>query len=440
MLSLHRSSLRALVGGIAALVAAASVGLLARGTPAHAASAAQLQQQIGAGQNRINGLSGTVSAQSNRYGQLGAQASSLQRQIAALQARIAPEVNELFRLRFELSSAKSRLSDLEAVEAEAQSILAQQLVGAYEQDRPDFVTMVLEAKGFQDLLDQLAFEKRIRQQDAQQISIARTARKAVAAQATRLGALELRQQRLTDQVLAQRNQMYRARLGLVNQQIAVGRTRDANARQLAAVRSQVGGLRAQLSKIEAAQAAAAARAAGLPVGGAGIVSGGGFTFPLPKGSAAPPGAWSPDQGVDISAPGGTPARGVLWDDRAPRHRGVRTLGTGSALRWLRRRLQLRVLRPRRAGERACDRDARRGWPGNRRGGAGDRRHLDRPSPRDRVLRLERLATRVWDRGPDALATSRRIRRIAPTPGSAGLQRIYPYLPQRRTLCGSRVDT
>ncbi len=132
----------------------------------------------------------------------------------------------------------------------------------------------------------------------------------MAAQATRLGALELRQQRLTDQVLAQRNQMYRARLGLVNQQIAVGRTRDANARQLAAVRSQVGGLRAQLSKIEAAQAAAAARAAGLPVGGAGIVSGGGFTFPLPKGSAAPPGAWSPDQGVDISAPGGTPELAV----------------------------------------------------------------------------------------------------------------------------------
>jgi murein DD-endopeptidase MepM/ murein hydrolase activator NlpD len=31
---------------------------------------------------------------------------------------------------------------------------------------------------------------------------------------------------------------------------------------------------------------------------------------LPKGSASPPGSWSPDQGVDISAPGDTPEYAV----------------------------------------------------------------------------------------------------------------------------------
>jgi murein DD-endopeptidase MepM/ murein hydrolase activator NlpD len=310
MLSHQRSSLRVLNLLMVALVPAIAVALLTRSGPAHAANSAQLQQQISAGQSRISGLSGTVSAQSKRYGQLGAQAAALQQQIAALQARIAPEVNQLFRLRFELSTARSRLSDLKAVEAEAEAILAQQLVGVYEGDRPDFVTLVLEAKGFQDLLDQLAFEKRVQQQDAQQISIARAARTAVAAQAIRLGALELRQQRLTDQVLAQRNQMFRARIGLVNQQIVVGRARAASARQLAAARSQVSGLEAQLSKIVSAQAAAAAQAAGLPSGGAQVVSSGGFTFPMPKGAASSPGSWSPDQGVDISAPGGTPELAV----------------------------------------------------------------------------------------------------------------------------------
>ena len=39
-------------------------------------------------------------------------------------------------------------------------------------------------------------------------------------------------------------------------------------------------------------------------------SSGGFTFPLPKSAAAPPSAWSPDQGVDISAPGNTPEYAV----------------------------------------------------------------------------------------------------------------------------------
>ena len=36
----------------------------------------------------------------------------------------------------------------------------------------------------------------------------------------------------------------------------------------------------------------------------------GFIFPLPKGSASPPGSWSQDQGVDISAPGNTPEYAV----------------------------------------------------------------------------------------------------------------------------------
>jgi murein DD-endopeptidase MepM/ murein hydrolase activator NlpD len=39
-------------------------------------------------------------------------------------------------------------------------------------------------------------------------------------------------------------------------------------------------------------------------------SGGGFVFPLPKGSASAPGTWSPDDGVDISAPGDTPEYAV----------------------------------------------------------------------------------------------------------------------------------
>jgi murein DD-endopeptidase MepM/ murein hydrolase activator NlpD len=89
------------------------------------------------------------------------------------------------------------------------------------------------------------------------------------------------------------------------------------------VRSQVAGLQHRLSRIEAAQAAAAAAAAARsrqaasassgvadPSGGSAppiqVSSGGGFTFPMPRGAASPPGSWSLDQGVDISAPGGTP--------------------------------------------------------------------------------------------------------------------------------------
>ncbi|MDQ6776235.1 MAG: peptidoglycan DD-metalloendopeptidase family protein, partial [Actinomycetota bacterium] len=77
----------------------------------------------------------------------------------------------------------------------------------------------------------------------------------------------------------------------------------------------------QAAAAAAAQQAAAQRTAGqtgpsssapvaTPPPGAPPVSSGGFTFPLPKSAAAPPGSWSLDQGVDISAPGGTPEYAV----------------------------------------------------------------------------------------------------------------------------------
>ncbi len=319
MSSQKRPFRRTVCGLIAALLISALAWLPAHDTLAQAASIGQLQQQINAGQGRVSGLSGAVAADSSRLGQLNAGIATLERRIAGIQARLEPELAQLARLRSELWSARNQLSQLESLEARGEAVLARQLVGTYEGGQPDLVTAVLEAHGFQDLLDQISFVKRIGQEDAQVVASVRAARRAVALQATRLGALEARQQTLTGQVLAQRNQLLSSRVSLVNQQITVARARSASAGQLATARAQVGSLQAQLSKIEAAQAAAAAaRSAastqaassggtGTGSSGAGqVVSSGGLTFPLPKGAASPPGSWSPDDGVDISAPGGTP--------------------------------------------------------------------------------------------------------------------------------------
>jgi murein DD-endopeptidase MepM/ murein hydrolase activator NlpD len=309
-----RPMLRARCGAVVATLAAAAACVLPSSQPARAATAGQLQQQISAGQSRISGLSGTVAAQSGRLSQLQGQIGALQHQIDVLQARIAPELAQEARLRVELIRARAQLQRLEALQAHAESILAQQLVGTYESDQPDLVTVVLDAKGFQDLLDRIAYQQTVQHQDAQVVRSVRATRQAVAAQAIKLGALEAHLQALTAKVLAQRNQLIRARLALVPQEVAAARARAATASQLAAVRSQVNGLQAQLSKIQVAQAAAAAQAAGLsPSAFSGPVSAsssGGFTFPVPKGAASPPGTWSLDQGVDIAAPGDTPELAV----------------------------------------------------------------------------------------------------------------------------------
>ena len=289
--------------------------LLASLPAAHATSTGQLQQQISAGQSRISGLSGQVAAANNRLGQLGGGISRLQNQIAAIQRKIGPELARLAQLRVQLARARAQLTQLEALEAHAEAVLATQLVGTYESDQPDLITAVLDAKGFQDLLDRIAYVSRVQHEDAEVVKSVRATREAVAGQATRLGALEQRLQAVTATVLAQRNALIRAKLSLVQQQAAAARSRNATASKLQSIRSQVGSLQSQLSKIVAAQAAQAARASGLSArvsssGPVQVSSSGGFVFPLPKSAASGPGSWSQDQGVDISAPGDTPELAV----------------------------------------------------------------------------------------------------------------------------------
>ncbi|HEY8763036.1 MAG TPA: peptidoglycan DD-metalloendopeptidase family protein [Solirubrobacteraceae bacterium] len=310
-----RSLLRPYTRAVCALLLAVAVsGAILVAATAHAASPGQLQQQISAGQSHISGLAGALGAASGRLANLNADIASLQTRITRIQADLDAKRAQLLKLRSELDSARTRLAQLQAFEARGEQVLSQQLVSAYENDRPDIISVVLEARGFKDLLERLSFAQRVRNQSVRIVDRVRAARRAVAAQAVRLGALDARQQTITEQVLLQRNALARVRISLVQQQISAAQNRDAKASALASARGHVSALQRQLSKLQAAQAAAAAAAAGASgssgsggasVGAGQVSSGGGFTFPLPRGSAVPPGGWTLDQGVDIAAPGGT---------------------------------------------------------------------------------------------------------------------------------------
>jgi murein DD-endopeptidase MepM/ murein hydrolase activator NlpD len=307
MQSLPRSFPRALAAALATLLACAAAAVLLSGAPAaRGANVGQLQQQISSGQNQISNLSGAVSAASGKINQLQSSIAPLESRLTHIQADLDAKRAELLKLQDQLNRAQARLAQLEAFQAHAEAILAQHLVNSYETDRPDIVSVVLEAKGFNDLLERVAFAQRIQNQDVQIVSQVRTARRATAEQATRLGALEARQQKLTSEVLQQRNDIARTHLNLVQQKLAVEQARAVKASQLSRARAAVADAQKQLSKIQLAQAAAANPS----LGSVQVSSGGGFTFPLPKGAASPPGTWTLDQGVDIAAPGNTPLLAV----------------------------------------------------------------------------------------------------------------------------------
>ena len=322
MLILRRQPTRVVCAALLIVLAGGAAGwALSRSPAARAATQSQLQQQISAGQSKVSSLSGAVGAASGRLSRLNSSIGSLQARIAAIQVRLDAKRAQLLKFRSQLNAARARLDRLEAFEQRANHVLSQQLVSNYEADRPDIVSVVLEAHGFQDLLEQISFAQRIQKQNAQVVAHVRAARRAVAGQATRLGALNERQQRLTEQVLQQRDALGRSKLALVRQQLAVASQRSASAGQLANARSSVERLQAQLEKLQSAQSSPSASQSGQGsssgsgggnsgVGSSQVSSGGGFTFPLPSGTASPPSTWSLDQGVDISAPGDTPELAV----------------------------------------------------------------------------------------------------------------------------------
>jgi murein DD-endopeptidase MepM/ murein hydrolase activator NlpD len=280
----------------------------------HAASEGHLQQQLSAGHGRVSSLQGQVSAASGKLSKLNASIGNLEAQISRIQTDLDAKRDQLIKLQVQLNAARKRLAQLEAFEARGEASLSRQVVDMYESDRPDLMTVVLESTGFQDLLERISFAQRIQRQDVQIVAQVRRTRRLLAAQAVRLGSLEVRQQRLAEQVLHERNSLAGSRVSLVQQRLSVARERAAKAGQLSSARDQVASLQSQLNKLQAQQAAPPAasssgsgsspstgHATGSPAG-----SSGGFTFPLPKDAASPPGTWSPDQGVDISAPGDTP--------------------------------------------------------------------------------------------------------------------------------------
>ena len=309
---------------------------------ARARSVQGLQQHIRSGETQASGLAQAVGAGTQQINSLGAGISSLQDQISQRQALLTSRLDSLHRTQAQSRVAHTHLLRLEASAAHAAQVLRRQMVGRYEIQQPDVVTIILNANGFQQLLERIGFAQRIEQQDARVVKAVRGARRAVALEAVRLGTLEVREQKLAAQILADRNSLSRSLSVLIARRTRALRSRAAAAGQLIQTRSQLAALRGQLAHIRAAQAAAAraaalkaaqaaraaaqARSTPAPAAPASAAapapapppapassssaSSGGFTFPLPAASVTPPSTWTLDDGVDMAAPGGTPEYAV----------------------------------------------------------------------------------------------------------------------------------
>ena len=228
----------------------AVLGLLL-GSDLTATSAGDLRSQISAGQSATRDLRSAIAADTS---QIQATAGGLQRadaRLAGLQSTLSAREAALREVQQSLIDSRDHLVDLENRLRTASAALAANLVARYENDQPTLMNVVLEARGFADLLEQLSFLRTIGNQDGRIIAFTRMARAEVTREVTRLGRLELRDRALTRQVLAQRNQVAAFQAALVSQQIAELRHRAHDRARWQNASSRLHTLTARLRAIEA---------------------------------------------------------------------------------------------------------------------------------------------------------------------------------------------
>jgi peptidoglycan hydrolase CwlO-like protein len=268
------AGLAAAAAASAVLFAPASHAGLANQVQSQQAAAQTLQQQINADSTQIAATSGGLAKARDR--------------LEAVQAALNAREDQLRAVQQELLAAREQLLRLEDRLRVAANALAANLRYEYENGSPNLMTVILNSHGFASLLDQVNFEQRVAHQDAEIVSMTRTARTTVLHYTTHLGKLETSDQSLTNDIKAQRNQVAALESALLQKEISQERARAGARSKLASVRSSLRQLQNQLNAVEqraAEQADQTGAEVNRQVGGVAIDTDG-MVKPIPGAPAA----------------------------------------------------------------------------------------------------------------------------------------------------------
>lgn len=225
-----------------------------------ASSSADLPSQINANEQTAASLQSQINSETAQIEKTAGGVAAAQGRLSTVQSELSQHITELQGVDDRLMKAGQQLDSLEKRLHIASRYLAANLRAAYENGSPNLVDVVLNAHGFSGLLDQVNYIKDAQQHDAEILNLTRIARARVQREALSLGKLERRDQRLTNEILQQRNQAATIEAALAKQQLDEETARSHVKAHLASVDARTQQLRKQYAEAQAA-AAAAARAA-----------------------------------------------------------------------------------------------------------------------------------------------------------------------------------
>jgi peptidoglycan hydrolase CwlO-like protein len=224
-----------------------------------------IAQDPGALRNHIDRQKGRERQLASAAARLGRLERATSHAVDVMAARLAEAQGDLARWQArlaetqrELRVTRERLVRLRARLAESRRALATMLRQRYTADTPDVVSVVLDAKGFADVLERIEFLRRVQRSDTLIVDAVRRGRDDARHDERVLAALEPRQREQTAAVRSQRDALGRMTAALQSRRAALAQARAA---RLAALSNTVASRRraeGELSRLLAAQARAAA--------------------------------------------------------------------------------------------------------------------------------------------------------------------------------------
>lgn len=228
---------------------------------AGAASIGQLRSQLDATNAAQTGLGASLANLDRRIGDLTAQIALVQRREVAVRATLAADTHRLGQVLVAVAHERRRAAMLQRRLARARRILAAQLVSRYESAPPSLLSVVVDARGFNQLLDQLRFLGDAEQMQQTAITVTKAAKLAANAEAVRLTRLARADARVTRAFAIEAGALAGMNTLLDSREALLATARSAQESALASARGRGVRLRAAIAQAQAAQAAAARAAA-----------------------------------------------------------------------------------------------------------------------------------------------------------------------------------
>ena len=297
---------------LAMLLTALVLGLRAARAPAEG-----VQSKLDAKQNQLDKvlqhkgvLTTTISHYSDRIGNLEGQVAALRNREAAVQRKLDGKQAQLDRAMAELKREKAHLLVVRAHLKRALVGLRQRLVSMYESGTPDVITVLLNSKGWSDLVTRTEYMNRLQNQDQLLVGRVRELRNETRAVVDRLRAAKDRIKAARDAIAVHKQELVRTRSSIEAHQSKLESARGKREDALAKITAHEHELDGDVADL---QAKIASQLAGPSIAlAAGPIRGGSSGIIWPVNGPVVSGfgmRWgSMHEGVDIAVPTGTPIR------------------------------------------------------------------------------------------------------------------------------------